>query len=97
MAVSQDGMVEYQLEDLEPMNHAKRLAPFIDKCMEEIRRRDWKLDAVAVSIGPGSYTGLRIGLSAAKGLCFGLGIPLLTVSTLEIGRASCRERVLQVV
>ena len=54
MAVSQDGMVEYQLEDLEPMNHAKRLAPFIDKCMEEIRRRDWKLDAVAVSIGPGS-------------------------------------------
>ena len=84
MAVSQDGMVEYQLEDLEPMNHAKRLAPFIDKCMEEIRRRDWKLDAVAVSIGPGSYTGLRIGLSAAKGLCFGLGIPLLTVSTLEI-------------
>jgi len=84
VAVSQDGMVEYQLEDLEPMNHAKRLAPFIDKCMEEIRRRDWKLDAVAVSIGPGSYTGLRIGLSAAKGLCFGLGIPLLTVSTLEI-------------
>lgn len=84
VAVSQDGLVEYQLEDLEAMNHAKRLAPFIEKCMNEINRREMKLDAVAVSIGPGSYTGLRIGLSAAKGVCFGLDIPLLAVSTLEI-------------
>lgn len=84
VAVSRDGMVEYQLEDLEPMNHARRLAPFVEKCMEEVKRREMPLEAVAVSIGPGSYTGLRIGLSTAKGLCFGLGLPLLAIPTLEI-------------
>lgn len=84
VAVSVDGAVEYQLEDLEGMNHARRLAPFVEKCLNEVRRRDLKLDAVAVSIGPGSYTGLRIGLSMAKGICFALDIPLITISTLEI-------------
>ncbi len=84
VAISRDGIVEYQLEDLEPMNHAKRLAPFVDKCMDEAKRREMPLEAVAVSIGPGSYTGLRIGLSTAKGLCFGLGLPLLCIPTLEI-------------
>lgn len=84
VAVSRDGLTEYQLEDLEPMSHARRLAPFIEKCLAEMERRDMKPDAVAVSIGPGSYTGLRIGLSTAKGLCFGLDIPLLAISTLEI-------------
>lgn len=84
VAVSKDGMIEYQLEDLNPMNHAKRLAPFIEKCFDETVRREMPLDAVSVSIGPGSYTGLRIGLSTAKGVCFGKNIPLITVSTLEI-------------
>lgn len=84
VAVSRGGLVEYQLEDLEPMSHARRLAPFIEKCLAEMERREMKPDAVAVSIGPGSYTGLRIGLSTAKGLCMGLGIPLLAISTLQI-------------
>ena len=84
VAVSKDGMIEYQLEDLNPMNHAKRLAPFIEKCFDETVRREMPLDAVSVSIGPGSYTGLRIGLSTAKGVCFGKNIPLITVPTLEI-------------
>lgn len=84
VALTKDGVVEYQLEDKEAMAHARRLAPFVDRCMEELARKEERLEAVAVSIGPGSYTGLRIGLSLAKGLCFALGIPLITISTLEI-------------
>lgn len=84
VAVSSEGEVIYQLEDLEGQNHATRLAPFVSRCLDELARKELKLDAVAVSIGPGSYTGLRIGLSLAKGLCFGLGIPLIAVSTLKI-------------
>lgn len=84
VAISRDGVVEYQLEDTEGMKHAERLAPFLDKCMEEMHRRGMKPDAVAVSMGPGSYTGLRIGLSAAKGLCFGLDVPLIGVDTLQL-------------
>ncbi len=84
VALTKDGMVEFQLDDAEGMNHAVKLAPFVEKCMEELKRKEWKLDAVAVSIGPGSYTGLRIGLSLAKGLAFSLGIPLIGVSTLKI-------------
>ena len=84
VALTKDGGVDFQLEDAEGMKHAERLAPFIEKCMEELRRKGESLDAVAVSIGPGSYTGLRIGLSAAKGLAYSLGIPLIGVDTLKI-------------
>ena len=84
VAITKDGAVEYQLEDHEGMKHAEVLAPFVDKCMKELERKEEKLDAVAVSIGPGSYTGLRIGLSLAKGVAFGLGVPLIGVSTLEL-------------
>lgn len=73
-----------QLDDREGMQHANRLAPFVERCMEELKRKEEKLDAVAVSLGPGSYTGLRIGLSLAKGLAFSLGIPLIGVDTLKI-------------
>lgn len=84
VALTKDGVVDYQLEDHEGMAHAKKLAPFVDKCMDEITRKGDRLDAVAVSIGPGSYTGLRIGLSLAKGLCFALDVPLIAVPTLQI-------------
>lgn len=84
VAVTRDGVLEFDLEDREGMKHAEKLAPFVDRCMEEIKRKEWNLDAVAVSIGPGSYTGLRIGLSLAKGLAFSLGIPLIGVSTLKL-------------
>lgn len=84
VALIKDGVVEYQLEDKEGMAHARRLAPFVEKCMQELARKEERFEAVAVSIGPGSYTGLRIGLSLAKGLCFALDIPLITISTLEI-------------
>lgn len=84
VAVTKDGVCEFQLEDREGMKHAERLAPFVEQCMQEIKRKEWELDAVAVSIGPGSYTGLRIGLSLAKGLALSLDLPLIGVSTLKI-------------
>lgn len=84
VALSKDGVVEFQLEDSFGMSHATRLAPFVERCMEELKRKEENPDAVAVSLGPGSYTGLRIGLSLAKGLSFSLDVPLIGISTLQI-------------
>lgn len=84
VALTLDGAVEFELDDVEGMNHAAKLAPFVERCMQEVMRKEIKLDAVAVSLGPGSYTGLRIGLSLAKGLAFSLDVPLIGISTLQI-------------
>lgn len=84
VALTCDGALELQLDDSQGMRHAEVLAPFVERIMSELNRKEQKLDAVAVSIGPGSYTGLRIGLSLAKGLAFSLGVPLIGVSTLKI-------------
>ena len=84
VALTRDGVLEFDLENKDGMKHAELLAPFVEKAMAEVKRKEWTLDAVAVSIGPGSYTGLRIGLSLAKGLAFSLGVPLIGVSTLKI-------------
>jgi len=64
-------------------SHSKVVAVFIEEILKETGTGRSKLDAVAVSMGPGSYTGLRIGVSTAKGLCYGLDIPLIGVGTLE--------------
>ena len=64
-------------------SHAEELHIFIEQAMKEAGKTFEDLKAVAVSKGPGSYTGLRIGVSAAKGLCYALDIPLISVSTLE--------------
>ncbi|WP_152973291.1 tRNA (adenosine(37)-N6)-threonylcarbamoyltransferase complex dimerization subunit type 1 TsaB [Lacinutrix mariniflava] len=64
-------------------SHAERLHVFIDETLREAKIERSQLDAIAVSKGPGSYTGLRIGVSAAKGLCYALDIPLISISTLE--------------
>ena len=63
--------------------HASWLLPAINGLMEKTGMALKDLDAVAVTSGPGSYTGLRVGLATAKGLCYGLGLPLITVNTLE--------------
>lgn len=84
VALTHWGALEIQLDDSQGMQHANKLAPFVERIMDELKRRDMKLDAVAVSIGPGSYTGLRIGLSLAKGLAFSLGLPLIGIDTLKI-------------
>lgn len=62
-------------------NHAKLLPVFVDELLAELRERGLRLEAVALSEGPGSYTGLRIGTSLAKGLCYGMQIPLFALPT----------------
>jgi tRNA threonylcarbamoyladenosine biosynthesis protein TsaB len=68
----------------EPQAHASRLSPLINQVVKGSRLRIGDLDAVAVAAGPGSYTGLRIGTSTAKGLCYGLEIPLIAIGTLDL-------------
>lgn len=65
-------------------SHAERLHVFIEELIQEAGIHFQDLQAIAVSQGPGSYTGLRIGVSAAKGLCYALNIPLIAVDTLQI-------------
>jgi tRNA threonylcarbamoyladenosine biosynthesis protein TsaB len=68
----------------EGYSHAERLHVFIDEICKESKISFQDLAAIAVSQGPGSYTGLRIGVSAAKGLCYALNIPLIAVDTLQV-------------
>lgn len=79
-----DGEIVFGLESSNKIDHSKSLAPFINQALEYAKSHELPLDAVAVTSGPGSYTGLRIGLSMAKGLAFGKDIPLITLSSLEV-------------
>ena len=64
-------------------NHAKHLLPFVDEVLKQAGVSMTEINGVAVSIGPGSYTGLRIGVSTAKGIAYTAGIPVMAVSSLE--------------
>ncbi len=83
VAIAENGVVTDLREDQSGMNHSRLLTVFIDELLKENTLSMSNFDAVAVSRGPGSYTGLRIGVSAAKGLCYGAGIPLITICPLK--------------
>lgn len=84
VALASEGAILQHSEDFNGRNHAVLLSGFIKEALDHLRRHEMRLDAVAVSIGPGSYTGLRIGLSEAKGLAYALEVPLIGVQTLEL-------------
>jgi tRNA threonylcarbamoyladenosine biosynthesis protein TsaB len=83
VSLAKNGNIIAVKEIVEGRSHASTLSVFIDEIIKNSKIKDRKPDAIAVSMGPGSYTGLRIGVSAAKGLCYGYNIPLISVSTLE--------------
>ncbi|MDH7445349.1 tRNA (adenosine(37)-N6)-threonylcarbamoyltransferase complex dimerization subunit type 1 TsaB [Aquimarina sp. 2201CG14-23] len=84
VALAKDNQIVVSKEDYDTKySHAERLHQFIDNVINEAGISFKDLSAIAVSKGPGSYTGLRIGVSAAKGLCYGLDIPLISVPTLH--------------
>ncbi len=84
VAVSQDGACIFEQEEHSGPNHAVRLGTFVDEALSFTDNHGIPFDAVAVSCGPGSYTGLRIGVSMAKGVCYGRQLKLLAVPTLEL-------------
>src|SRR5690606_37262948 len=84
VALMKEGIVVALREDnSKTYSHAEKLHVFIDEVLTESGVSKNQIDAIAVSKGPGSYTGLRIGVSAAKGLYYALDIPLISISTLE--------------
>lgn len=83
VGVARDGELISLRESDEGRDHAKKVGVFVDELLRETGISPDELDAVAVGMGPGSYTGLRIGVSFAKGLCYGLGIPLVAVGSLD--------------
>jgi len=90
VSISENG----ELSHLKELNsggysHAEKLHPFIQDCLLEVNLSIKDINAIAVGKGPGSYTGLRIGISAAKGLCFANDIPLIAINSLEILSNSC--------
>lgn len=84
VALSQDGELLFDKQDNTVNNNAVTLGVFVDEALALADSRGVLLDAVSVSEGPGSYTGLRIGVSMAKGICYGRDIKLLSVSTLKL-------------
>lgn len=83
VAIGRDGELVASKEEVQPFQHARVLTQMIQDCLASAHLVQEALDGIAVSSGPGSYTALRIGTAVAKGMCFALDIPLLSVSTLE--------------
>lgn len=84
VALSEDGAILFTKEDFDGPQHAVTLGVFIDEVLSMADSHAKPIDAVALSCGPGSYTGLRIGASMAKGICYGRNLPLIALPTLKV-------------
>lgn len=83
VALGRDGQLVDVMEVNDGYSHAENLAVFVDEILKKNQFKVSDLDAIAISEGPGSYTGLRIGVSLAKGLCYGGNVPLIAINTLQ--------------
>ncbi len=92
VALAENGVVLNAVEKTDRNIHASNITLFVEEVLKESNKALKDLDAVAVSMGPGSYTGLRIGVSTAKGLCYALDIPLIAVNTLEAMTAGFKSK-----
>ncbi|MDC3030141.1 tRNA (adenosine(37)-N6)-threonylcarbamoyltransferase complex dimerization subunit type 1 TsaB [Flavobacteriales bacterium] len=93
VALSKDGhLVAVKEEVSEQYSHSEQLTVFIEQLLQKERLNVSDLDAIAVSSGPGSYTGLRIGVSTAKGLCYASDVPLIAVSTLSAMAQAMKDK-----
>jgi tRNA threonylcarbamoyladenosine biosynthesis protein TsaB len=84
VALSEEGQTVFTKEDIKGPSHAVSLGVFVDEALSFADSHAMPVDAVAVSCGPGSYTGLRIGVSMAKGVCYGRNIPLIAIPTPKV-------------
>lgn len=91
VALANDGELMALRESDEGRDHAKKVALFVDELLRETCVQPDDLDAIAVGKGPGSYTGLRIGVSFAKGMCYALNIPLIAIGSLDALTEVARE------
>jgi len=92
VALSIDGITTFSKEEIGQNLHASKLTLFIDEVIKSAGLAYGDLDAIAISKGPGSYTGLRIGVSTAKGLCYALNKPLIAIETLKMMAAGFAEQ-----
>ena len=92
-ALLQDGQVVINKESHKGQSHSTLLGVFVHDIMHHVRSNSLKLDAIAISNGPGSYTGLRIGVSEAKGLSYGLDIPMIAIPTPYIMASIIKDKV----
>jgi len=92
-ALSQDSVCLTEKVKFEGPSHASQLSVFVQEMIIFAQEHSLTIDAVAVSCGPGSYTGLRIGVSTAKGLCYGWGVPLIAINSLEIMADTVKDMV----
>ena len=92
VAIAREGEVVFERSTLKGPSHAAILGVYVEEALAFAQQQHLTCQAVAVSCGPGSYTGLRIGVSMAKGLCFGQNIPLIAIHTLDIVAAAAQRQ-----